>query len=62
MSYENTLENLNTSITEFQEELQKYRNKGMTNKSQAQRLRKKTTELQHLMKDFRAASVEYHKP
>ena len=61
MQYENTLEYLNNSITEFQEELQKYMEKGMTNKSQAQRLRKKSTDLRDLMKDFRADSIEHHK-
>lgn len=61
MSYEKTLEHLNTSITEFQEELQKYVAKGMSNKSQAQRLRKKSSDIGKLMKDFRADSIEHHK-
>lgn len=61
MPYEKTLEYLNNRITEFQEELQKYVAKGMTNKSQAQRLRKKSSDLGKLMKDFRANSIEHHK-
>lgn len=61
MSYEQLLDKLSTEVANLQEELQSYREKGATVKAQAQRLRKKTSDLTHLMKEFRAASVEHHR-
>lgn len=61
MTYELLLVKLHTDVTDLQEELQSYCEKGATVKSQAQRLRKKTSNLTSLMKEFRAASVEHHR-
>lgn len=61
MTYEQLLGKLQDDLTDLQEELQSYREKGATVKAQAQRLRKKTSDLTHLMKEFRAVSVEHHR-
>ena len=61
MTYDQLLDKLHADVTDLQEELQSYHGKGAIVKAQAQRLRKKTSDLTKLMKEFRAASVEHHR-
>ena len=43
------------------DDVEKYREGGMSNASLAQRIRKQTNELTQTFKDFRKDSVAYHK-
>lgn len=52
---------LQTKVQNFEQELSAYLDKGATNAAQAQRLRKQSTELTKMMKDFRAESVQHHR-
>ena len=52
---------LRADVLKFYDELSLYTEKDATNASQAQRLRKQSTALAHLLKDFRAESVEHHR-
>jgi len=52
---------LRSDVAEFLDELSLYAEKGATNASQAQRLRKRSTALGQQLKNFRAESVEHHR-
>lgn len=59
--YLNDVLQLRADVAEFYDELSLYADKGATNASQAQRLRKQSTELSKEFKDFRAESVNHHR-
>lgn len=59
-NYEDRLNELKTMCEGLASEITSYQDSGMKNASQARRMRKATTELAHLSKDFRKESVEHH--